>query len=206
MPADHDTFKETSPPVAVAREAELHLVRKVLERSPAALEQFARYLAAVPMIVAVHRSHSRIAIPDQEMPDLVQDCLLLIWRKLPEFEGRASLSTWIYRLCSFELCNAFRRVARNRRLQSLPDHHSAEPADRAQGTGDWLLIDLDLRAGLDHVGDAERDIIRLRSEGCTMEEIARHLGSKVGQVKAQYYRAIRRLQEYLEGRNWERES
>ena len=95
-------------------EKELRLVREVLRGSPEAVQQFATYLARVPGIVAVHRSCTRVAVLEQDVPDLIQDCLSVIWRKLPGFEGRASLSTWIFRVCSLELCNGFRRIARRR--------------------------------------------------------------------------------------------
>jgi RNA polymerase sigma-70 factor (ECF subfamily) len=203
--APHDVRNaRPCPTTTVTHEAELQLVQEVLQRSPPALERFGGYLAAVPTIVAVHRRNSRISIPDQDIPDLVQDCLLLVWRKLPEFEGRASLPTWIYRLCSYELCNGFRRLARQRRLKQMAEVSSPEPTDRAGEPPQRVLLDLDLRLGLEHVNDQEREVLRLRHyEGCTFEEAASRLGWKVPQVKVHYYRGLRRLHDFLTARHWD---
>jgi RNA polymerase sigma-70 factor, ECF subfamily len=34
----------------------------------------------------------------EECQDLAQEILLRLWRFLPQFEGRASASTWVYRV------------------------------------------------------------------------------------------------------------
>ena len=187
-----------------AHEAERLLVQEVLRRSAAALDVFATYLARVPGIVAVHRSHSSVPVLDQDVPDLVQDCLSLIWRKLPEFEGRASLSTWIFRLCSYELCNGFRRIARQRLSKALPLERAQAVPERGRASSEQLVLDFDLRAGLEHLSAPQQRIVHLHHcDGRSMEEIAGQMGLRVSQVKAHYYRALQRLHDYLQGRDWE---
>ena len=34
----------------------------------------------------------------EDCQDLVQDILLQVWQSLPQFQGRASASTWLYRV------------------------------------------------------------------------------------------------------------
>lgn len=204
---NRETQKPKASAAMGAHESERVLVLEALRGSPAAREELAAYLALVPAIVAVHRAHTSVTIREQEIPDLVQDCLSLIWRKLPEFEGRASLKTWIFRLCSYELLNGFRRVARLRRMQPLPADHDRAMVDARVREPQRVLADLDLRAGMEKLPAVEREIVHLRHyEDLTLDEVAARIGLKVNRVKARYYAAIRHLQEHLESRGSEGES
>src|SRR5918998_50664 len=53
----------------------------------------------------------------QDAEDLVQETLLAAWRGLADFEGRASLRSWLYRIATNRCLNALR--ARSRRPQEL---------------------------------------------------------------------------------------
>jgi RNA polymerase sigma-70 factor (ECF subfamily) len=44
----------------------------------------------------VWRNLRRLGIPETHIEDAVQDVFLVIHRRLPEFEGRSSLRTWIF--------------------------------------------------------------------------------------------------------------
>jgi RNA polymerase sigma-70 factor (ECF subfamily) len=182
---------------------ELDLVREVLRGSPAAIERFAGYLANVPAIVAVHRRHTSLPIAEQEVPDLVQDCLSVVWRKLPEYQGRAALSTWIFRVCSYELSNAFRRLARVRRVGQLAARTADGLTTAEPPIEQRVPLEIDLRDGLRHLSPDHREVIELHLfDGCTLEQVARKLGSKVSQVKTLYYKALERLHDYLDQRDF----
>src|SRR6202171_1651882 len=48
----------------------------------------------------------------QDAEDALQDTLLRAWRGLGEFEGRASLRTWLYRIATNTCLNARRSAGR----------------------------------------------------------------------------------------------
>lgn len=48
-----------------------------------------------------------------------------------------------------------------------------------------------------HLSDQQQDVIRLRQQGLTGEEIGAVLGIKVGAVKSTHYRAIQKLRQLL---------
>jgi RNA polymerase sigma-70 factor (ECF subfamily) len=73
----------------------------------------------------------------QDAEDLVQETLLAAWRGLSEFEGRASLRAWLYRIATNRCLNALRDSAR--RPQDAPAEgpvQSPEPTRWAEPT--WL--------------------------------------------------------------------
>ena len=163
------------------------------------------HLARIPALVAHHRARFRASLQGHDEADLVQDCMELVWRKLPEYEGRAALSTWIWRLCHLELRNGFRRLRRVGRMGTLPDHTEAlmdakdDPLRKSLG--------LDLEAALARLTELQRSIVQQRHfEGRTMNDIAEKLGLPLSQVKSQYYRAIRSLHDFLRSRQWEGEA
>src|SRR5215475_7670231 len=48
----------------------------------------------------------------QDAEDALQDTLLAAWKGLAEFEGRASLRTWLYRIATHRCLDARRSVSR----------------------------------------------------------------------------------------------
>lgn len=133
----------------------------------------------------------------QELPDLVQDALVVILRKLPEFEGRSSLETWMYQICTFELMNAIRSKGRGIRrraggetaLEHLPAREEALPI---------RLRYERLYGGLERLNGAMERVVRMKHyEERTFEEIGAELGITPSGAKHHYYRALQLLREYV---------
>ena len=61
----------------------------------------------------------------QDAEDLVQETLLAAWRGLADFEGRASVRSWLYRIATNRCLNALRDGAR--RPDVLSAAGSAKP-------------------------------------------------------------------------------
>jgi RNA polymerase sigma-70 factor, ECF subfamily len=59
----------------------------------------------------VERVAKRSGIPDSQLDDICQEVFIVVHRKLPSFEGRARLSTWIY-------CIVRNVVSNNKRSRS----------------------------------------------------------------------------------------
>ncbi|TDC47671.1 sigma-70 family RNA polymerase sigma factor [Jiangella ureilytica] len=59
--------------------------------------------------------------------DAVQETLLAAWRGLPEFEGRASVRSWLYRIATRRCLNAVRDAGRRPPLAPTPPFEAPEP-------------------------------------------------------------------------------
>lgn len=59
--------------------------------------------------------------------DAVQETLLAAWRGLPEFEGRASVRGWLYRIATRRCLNAIRDAGRRPPLAPTPPFDAPEP-------------------------------------------------------------------------------
>jgi len=122
--------------------------------------------------------------------ELAQDAFVKVWRALPRFDGRASLSTWLYAIARNTCLSALRYDAR-RRMWPLDEMH--EPAARtlegSTGTdlsGVWGLVD--------RLPEAQRQVITLfYLEDRSLREVGRLLDMPEGTVKSHLHRARRAL-------------
>ena len=88
--------------------------------------------AAFERLVAGHRrelsAHCyRMLGSAADAEDALQDTLLRAWRALPQFEGRSSLRSWLYRIAT----NACLRMLERRPPRVLPIDHGAAADPRA---------------------------------------------------------------------------
>lgn len=116
---------------------------------------------------ALARIARRYAGP-HEQQDLFQDICLQLWRAFKSFDGRAQLSTWVYRVA---LNTAISHVRKPRRehvsLESAPEPSDGGSTADAMGALDAFLASLE---------PVPRSILLLDLEGCAREQIAEVLG------------------------------
>jgi RNA polymerase sigma-70 factor, ECF subfamily len=62
----------------------------------------------------IWRSLRRLGIPHDDLPDAVQEVFLVVHRRLASFEGRAKVTTWLFKIAL--------RVARDRRQRAHVRH------------------------------------------------------------------------------------
>lgn len=83
----------------------------------------------------IFRQHARylwrallgLGVRAADVDDVCQEVLLVVHRRLPEFDGRA-LRSWLYAIC-LRVASEYRRSARVRReivVDELPEAHTAE--------------------------------------------------------------------------------
>lgn len=67
----------------------------------------------------VWRTLRRLGVPEADLPDTVQEVFLVVHRRLAEFEGRAKVTTWLFRIAL--------GVARDRRRRAHVRREVFEP-------------------------------------------------------------------------------
>jgi len=103
----------------------------------------------------VWRVLRRLGVPSADVLDLTQKVFLIAFTKLPEFEGRSTMSTWLCGICN--------RVAwAHRRSMTIRNEISTDPAHLEEASGELDVPPPDVTLAL-HT-DAERVLAKL-SEG-----------------------------------------
>jgi RNA polymerase sigma-70 factor (TIGR02960 family) len=73
----------------------------------------------------------------QDAEDVLQETLLAAWRGLGQYEGRASLRTWLYRIATNRCLNALRASERRpRTVPTIPPFLTTDPTHRGEPL--WL--------------------------------------------------------------------
>ena len=88
--------------VEEGRQDDLDLVAESLRGDASAIAGLAIRLGCVPRILGSINQSMGYPIGPEDLADLSQDTLTIIWSKLPSFQGRGRLETWSYRFCFLE--------------------------------------------------------------------------------------------------------
>ncbi|KUM73951.1 RNA polymerase sigma factor [Streptomyces griseorubiginosus] len=133
-----------------------------------------------------------------EAEDAVQDAFLSAWRRLPEFQGRSSFGTWMYRIVTNRCLNVLRSRRPTAPLEAVGDvaaaEHSTSPARITEGR-DAVR---ELREALDLLSAEQRACWVLRElDGRSYEFVAEAVGISQDAVRARVFRARRCLTQAL---------
>lgn len=138
----------------------------------------------LPSLRAIFDEHARyvirtlrhLGIPEADVEDLAQEVFVTVQRKLPEFEGRSKLSTWLYGICLRVASDHRRRAYFNReRLDREPLEHAAEPAvDAPDVQAENRAVLGQLLGCLD--ADKRAVFVLYELEGLSMREVAEAVG------------------------------
>jgi RNA polymerase sigma-70 factor (ECF subfamily) len=149
------------------------------------------------MVEYIWNAACRMGVRGSDVDDVVQEVFVIVFRRLPEFEGRARLKTWIFQIMLHVVQHYFRTHARKpgdratekgTEIQSLVANQDGGPARELERTEalrvlDQLLLELD---------DAKRVVFVLAEiEQMTLAEIAHVLEANVNTVSTRL-RAARR--------------
>jgi RNA polymerase sigma-70 factor (ECF subfamily) len=123
--------------------------------------------------------------------EVTQDIFLKIWRILPDFDGRAAVSTWLYTIARNTCLSALRSESYRK---TMPLDRFSEPT-----VSNTAPRDIALDQGLSRLSEVQREVIMLfYFEDRTVDEVAQMLDLPIGTVKSHLHRARRALSEMLE--------
>jgi RNA polymerase sigma-70 factor (ECF subfamily) len=160
------------------------------------LLQERRYDEALERLLDLHQKRVfRMALVILRDPgraeEVTQDVFLKLWRVLPDYDGRAALSTWLYTIAR-NTCLSAARAESYRKTALLET--SAEPA--APNTAPAKV---GLQPYLDRLPEVQRQVITLfYLEEKSVKAVAELLDLPEGTVKSHLHRARRTLGEMME--------
>lgn len=146
----------------------------------------------------VWRLAANCRVPQSHLDDVVQETFLVIHRKLPTFEGRSSLKTWIASITRTTALE-FSRRKRHQLLGSDVDPDAApsaalNPAEQLEAATAAALLD----QFLDELPDEQRDVFLLAEvEQMTANEIGAVLDMNPNTVRTRLSAARKSVQASL---------
>jgi RNA polymerase sigma-70 factor (ECF subfamily) len=145
----------------------------------------------------VWRALRRLGVQERDCEDVLQEVFLTVHKKLPEFEQRSSLRTWVYGIC-LRKAQDYRRLARvtrevgeqGRELSaSAPNQEQTLEVNRARALLDSILDQLD--------DDKRAVFVMFEWEALSMSEVAGLVGVPVQTAYARLYAARKHVQAAL---------
>ena len=136
--------------------------------------------------------------------DIVQEVFVKAYGALADFRGDSSLSTWLYRITVNQALNFLRwkKVKTFLRLEELTVEQAADidtPHETLESRERMDLLD----GAVARLPEKQRAVFILRYfQGLSYEEISKTLETSIGGLKANYFHAVKKIQEYM--RNAER--
>jgi RNA polymerase sigma factor (sigma-70 family) len=186
-----------STPVPEPHAADVALVRAVLAGDRAAADRLAERLQCIGRFLRTRGRQLCGNLDDADLLDIGQDVVTKILARLPDYEGRAAIESWVFAFCEGEVRNVVRRRLRERaRTQELDTTDlaaadAAEPEDHA-----------DLFRCMDRLATDEVLLLRQKHhDGLRLEDIAARARVKLNTIKSRYYRVLVRLRHCLERRS-----
>ena len=140
----------------------------------------------------------RLVIDHEDANDVLQNCLIKVFRNIHTFEGKSRLYTWLYRIATNEAITFLNRKKR-RMAQSLDDEsgflsHKLQADPFFDGDEAQTL----LYQAIESLPDKQRLVFNLRYfEEMPYEDMSETLQTSVGALKASFHHAIKKIESRL---------
>ena len=139
----------------------------------------------------------RIVLSHEDANDVLQNVFIKVWSNLQNFQGKSSLSTWLYRIAINESLDFLRK-------QKLADKVSADEdvsvASRLMSDEyfDGDEVQARLQEAVERLPEVQRMVFNLKYfEEMKYSEISQILNTSEGALKASYHLAVKKITEYL---------
>jgi RNA polymerase sigma-70 factor (ECF subfamily) len=199
-------------PLSFSQQAH-HATARMTERSPTlfrhdvAEEEASPSPEAVPAFRELYDTHfgfvwraaANRGVPEAAMDDVVQEVFLVVHRKLPEFEGRSTVRTWLWGIVRRVVADHLKKRGNQASGQDPLDAHvlqsHEDPALQVEQRAAAALVD----ALLQKMTDAHREVFVLYElEQLTTREIAELTKTNDNTVQTRLKAARRTFQQALE--------
>jgi len=138
-----------------------------------------------------------IVLTHEDADDVLQNTFLKAWKSLPTFQGKAKLSTWLYRIAINESLG-FLRHQKTAALSSADADLSVAYRLLADDYFDGDKSQAVLQEAIATLPDVQRTVFTLRYyDEMKYSEISEILGTSEGSLKASYHIAVQKITDYV---------
>ena len=135
----------------------------------------------------------------EDADDIVQEVFVRAYEALHSFRKDAAVATWLYRIAVNQSINAlrWRRVRSALRLDELTSDQasSEETPQEALESGERRRL---IEEAVARLPEKQRAVFVLRYyQELSYEEIAQTLKTSIGGLKANYFHAVKKIQEFM---------
>jgi len=140
----------------------------------------------------------RLVIEHDDANDVVQNCLIKVYRSLHNFRGQSALYTWLYRIATNEAISYLKKQQRH--AANSIDDEELMLANQLQADPhfDGNAVQAQLQQALRALPEKQRVVFNLRYfEEMSYKEMSEVLDTSVGALKASYHHAVKKVESYF---------
>ena len=138
-----------------------------------------------------------IVLTHDDADDVLQNTFLKAWKSLPTFQGKAKLSTWLYRIAINEALD-FLRHQKTATLSSADADLTVANRLMADDYFDGDKSQALLQEAIATLPDVQRTVFTLRYyDEMKYSEMSEILGTSEGSLKASYHIAVQKITDYV---------
>ena len=139
----------------------------------------------------------KILISHDDADDAAQNTFIRVWENLSSFKGNSRLFTWLYRIAYNEALALLRKKREHLNLDDVSSELGQYVDEGLYMSGD--AIQQELQKAILKLPEKQRLVFNLKYfEELPYEEISAITGTSVGGLKANYFHAVKKLEEYLQ--------
>lgn len=139
----------------------------------------------------------RIVLSHEDANDVLQNVFIKVWNNLQNFQGKSSLSTWLYRIAINESLD-FLRKQKMADMVSSDEDLSVSSRLMSDEYFDGDEIQARLQEAVARLPEVQRMVFNLKYfEEMKYSEISQILNTSEGALKASYHLAVKKITEYL---------
>ncbi len=139
---------------------------------------------------------------DELAEETVDDVMFAVWTSADAFQGRSSVSTWLFGIAYRQALKSINRDRRQRE-RSAGEEPLARAADEDPSVNPEIVaMDADISAlvqqGLDRLSEQHRAVVELTALGYTYSEISEVTDCCANTVKTRMFYARRQLKRFMD--------
>ncbi|KAA3632317.1 MAG: RNA polymerase sigma factor [Bacteroidetes bacterium] len=140
----------------------------------------------------------RMVVTHEDANDVLQNCLVKVFRGISRFQGKSSLYTWLYRIATNEAITFLKKQKKHSAASFHDEANTLENQLVADPFFDEDEIQLKLRKALDELPEKQRIVFNMRYyDEMSYNDMSEVLGTSVGALKASYHHAAKKIEHYL---------
>lgn len=142
-----------------------------------------------------------VVLNHEDSNDVLQDVFVKAWNNLETFQGKSSLSTWLYRIAVNESLD-FMRKQKNTNYVSADEDMAVANRLLADNYFDGDETQAQLQEAVSRLPEVQRIVFTMKYfDEMKYSEISKVLHTSEGALKASYHLAVKKITEYFENRD-----
>ena len=139
----------------------------------------------------------RLVLDHEDANDVIQNCFVKVFKSIHNFEGKAKLYTWLYRIATNESITFLKKKTR-KQTSSLDDEAQLGATLEADAYFDGDALQLRLQKALNNLPAKQKIVFNLRYfEEMSYNQMSQILDTSTGALKASYHHAVKKIEHYF---------